>query len=84
MFNPGNLTGKEIDQFRLEEFIGQGAMGMVYKAKDSILNRTVALKLIPKKVEFTTPAMAEARKRLIQEAQPPGACPIPTSLTIHS
>ncbi len=84
MFNPGNLIGKEIDQFRLEEFIGQGAMGMVYKAKDSILNRVVALKLISKKVEFTTPAMAEARKRLIQEAQAAGRLSHPNIVTIHS
>jgi eukaryotic-like serine/threonine-protein kinase len=84
MFNPGNLIGKEIDQFRLEEFIGQGAMGMVYKAKDTILNRTVALKLISKKVEFTTPAMAEARKRLIQEAQAAGRLAHPNIVTIHS
>jgi len=84
MFNPGNLIGKEIDQFRLEEFIGQGAMGMVYKAKDAILNRVVALKLISKKVEFTTPAMAEARKRLIQEAQAAGRLSHPNIVTIHS
>ncbi len=84
MFNPGNLIGKEIDQFRLEEFIGQGAMGMVYKAKDTILNRIVALKLISKKVEFTTPAMAEARKRLIQEAQAAGRLSHPNIVTIHS
>ena len=84
MFNLGNLIGKEIDQFRLEEFIGQGAMGMVYKAKDSILNRVVALKLISKKVEFTTPAMAEARKRLIQEAQAAGRLSHPNIVTIHS
>jgi eukaryotic-like serine/threonine-protein kinase len=84
MFNPGNLIGKEIDQFRLEEFIGQGAMGMVYKAKDTILNRVVALKLISKKVEFTTPAMAEARKRLIQEAQAAGRLSHPNIVTIHS
>ena len=84
MFTPGSLTGKQIDQFRLEEFIGQGAMGMVYKAADTILNRTVALKLISKKVEFTTPAMAEARKRLIQEAQAAGRLSHPNIVTIHS
>ncbi|MBI5586546.1 MAG: protein kinase, partial [Deltaproteobacteria bacterium] len=84
MFAPGSLTGKQIDQFRLEEFIGQGAMGMVYKANDTILNRTVALKLISKKSDVTTPAMAEARRRLIQEAQAAGRLAHPNIVTIHS
>ncbi len=84
MFTPGSLTGKQLDQFRLEEFIGQGAMGMVYKATDTILNRTVALKLISKKSDVTTPAMAEARRRLIQEAQAAGRLAHPNIVTIHS
>ena len=84
MFNPGSLVGKNIDQFRLDEFIGQGAMGIVFKAFDNILHRTVALKLISKQAEFSTPAMIEARKRLIQEAQAAGRLSHPNIVTIHS
>ena len=84
MFNPGSLVGKNIDQFRLDEFIGQGAMGIVFKAFDNILHRTVALKLISKQAEFSTPAMVEARKRLIQEAQAAGRLSHPNIVTIHS
>ncbi|MEW6187610.1 MAG: serine/threonine-protein kinase, partial [Thermodesulfobacteriota bacterium] len=84
MLNPGNLAGKNIDQFRLDEFIGQGSMGIVYKAFDNILKRTVALKLIPKGGDTETPTMAEARKRLIQEAQAAGRLSHPNIVTIHS
>lgn len=84
MISPGNLIGKHIDQFRLDEFIGQGAMGVVYKAFDNILHRTVALKLIAKDNQPATPAMMEARRRLIQEAQAAGRLTHPNIVTIHS
>jgi serine/threonine protein kinase/cytochrome c-type biogenesis protein CcmH/NrfG len=84
MLNPDKHIGKDINQFRLDEFIGQGAMGVVYKAFDNILQRTVALKLIPKGLEANTLAMAEARKRLIQEAQAAGRLVHPNIVTIHS
>ena len=84
MISPGNLIGKNIDQFRLDEFIGQGAMGVVYKAFDNILHRTVALKLIAKDSQPATPAMMEARRRLIQEAQAAGRLTHPNIVTIHS
>jgi eukaryotic-like serine/threonine-protein kinase len=84
MMNPANLIGKTLDQFRLDEYIGRGAMGVVYKATDTVLRRSVALKLIPKGFEASTPAMAEARKRLIQEAQAAGCLTHPNIVTIHA
>ena len=83
MMRPGNLIGKNIDQFRVDEFIGQGAMGIVYKAFDNILRRTVALKLIPKGLGASTPSLFEARKRLIQEAQAAGRLSHPNIVTIY-
>jgi len=89
MLHPSNLIGKQVDQFRLDDFIAKGAMGMVFKAFDTVLVRTVALKLISKQVvEDLTDEEAtmreEARKRLIQEAKAAGRLSHPNILTIYS
>jgi eukaryotic-like serine/threonine-protein kinase len=89
MSKPENLIGKQIDQFSLEAFIAKGAMGMVFKAFDSVLARTVALKLIPKLSEDGSSdsenvTREEARKRLIQEAKAAGKLTQPNIVTIHS
>jgi len=83
------LIGKQIDQFRLDQFIARGAMGAVFKAFDAVLARTIALKLIPKEIEeglseaevFTR---EESKKRLIQEAKAAGRLAHPNIVTIHS
>ncbi|MCH8512467.1 MAG: serine/threonine protein kinase [Kiritimatiellae bacterium] len=45
-----------VDQFRLEDFLGQGAMGRVYLAVDQNLNRKVAIKVL-RKAFASTPSM---------------------------
>jgi eukaryotic-like serine/threonine-protein kinase len=82
-------VGKQIDQFRLDQFIARGAMGLVYKAFDTILVRTVALKLTPRATpeDLSTQEKAiieEARKRLIQEAKAAGRLSHPNIVTIHA
>ncbi len=42
----GRSTGFKIDRYVLLEMIGQGGMGRVYLARDSRLNRRVALKIL--------------------------------------
>jgi eukaryotic-like serine/threonine-protein kinase len=41
------LLGKRLNQFRLDEMIGGGGMGAVFRAHDTQLDRTVAVKVIP-------------------------------------
>ncbi|MGO8945691.1 MAG: protein kinase domain-containing protein [Syntrophobacteraceae bacterium] len=88
MVKTDEIIGKRIDQFTVESFIAEGAMGMVFKAHDSMLARIVALKLIPKTSKNATNEEAlrrdEAQKRFIHEAQTAGNLVHPNIVTIHS
>jgi eukaryotic-like serine/threonine-protein kinase len=86
---PEGIVGQHIDQFKLEEYVGKGSMGLVFKALDTVLLRTVALKLIPKLTEEglsveERSAREEIRKRLIQEAKAAGRLAHPNIVTIYS
>ena len=73
------LLGKQISHYQVLSLLGAGGMGQVYLARDTRLQRQVALKLLP--AAFTQDA--ERVKRFEQEAQAASALNHPNILTIH-
>jgi serine/threonine protein kinase len=75
----GNVIGTVISHFQILDRIGGGGMGVVYRAEDMSLKRTVALKfLMPDLVRDPT-----AKKRFLKEAQAASALDHPNICTIH-
>jgi eukaryotic-like serine/threonine-protein kinase len=71
----------QLGRYRIAGELGRGAMGVVYKAEDPVLNRSVAVKTI------LMPADAEARieyeARFFQEAKAAAGLNHPNIITVH-
>jgi serine/threonine protein kinase/Tol biopolymer transport system component len=71
--------GEQLGPYRIEQKIGQGGMGEVYRARDTRLNRIVAIKVLPSRLADS----AESRDRFEREARMIASLNHPHICTLH-
>lgn len=77
---PGPTPGQELGPYRIVAEAGRGGMGRVYRAVDTRLDRTVAIKSLPARFA----ADASYRERLRREARAAAALTHPGICTVHA
>ena len=71
----------KIGRYEILEELGQGAMGTVYRARDPLIERTVAIKTVS--ISLLQQEGADAESRFLREAQSAGRLSHPSIVTIY-
>src|SRR5258707_227598 len=79
MAHPHDLSDATLGHYRIETLIGRGGMGEVYRARDTILGRSVALKVLPAHVVSDSDRVG----RFVQEARAASALNHPHVIAIY-
>ncbi len=74
-----SLVGKTLGVYQILSLLGSGGMGEVYKARDSRLNRSVAIKVLPP----DKTSDSDRKRRFVQEARAASALNHSNIITIH-
>ena len=72
-------VGSSVGRYQIHGLLGSGGMGEVYKASDSVLGRSVALKVLRPELSGDP----ERLSRFLHEARAASALNHPNILTIH-
>src|SRR5260370_17753818 len=73
------MLGKMLRHYRIDVKIGEGGMGVVYKAWDTHLDRPVAIKVLASEAV----ANPERKRRFVQEAKSASALNHPNIVTVY-
>jgi eukaryotic-like serine/threonine-protein kinase len=74
-----DLTGRSLKQYQLVGELGAGGMGVVYRARDTVLGRDAAIKVLPAdKLQ-----REQSRRRFLREARAASALNHPNVITIY-